>query len=236
MMVEQFVRPHAPSNMDLQVYNWIFSAAVITALIPFVLILVNFSRQSPAFVWLAYSILFSVACDMAGRTLLVFKISPNYSSTAYWIFATIPVSIFFYYAIGWKPIRSYLKVINVLYLSFALSNFFFLQKTNVNSYSNILNSLIILILCIIYYYKLITELPTQQLQRLPLFWIVSAFFFSHAGKLAIYTVTHYLIHFVKDNMIIVWSFHNFLTVIGNLLIAYGAWLNLKQLRSTSLSL
>jgi hypothetical protein len=119
---------------------------------------------------------------------------------------------------------------------FGIVNFLFIQTKYVNSYSNSLHTLIILILSIVYFYKLLRDLPAQQLQRLPMFWIISGFFFSNAGKLVIYTVTHYLIHFVQDNMIIVWSFHNFLTIIANLLIGYGAWLNHKQLRSTSLSL
>jgi hypothetical protein len=222
--------------MSIQFLDWLIYTMMFTALLPFIIISINLNRQPQVFLWLAYSMVFSVVCDVAGRILIELGISPNFSNTIYWLFGIVPVSLFFYYAINWKGLQFSLKAINFIYLAFALINFLFIQTEGVNSYTNILYSLIILVLSILFYYKLLRELPAQDLQKLPLFWVVSAFFFSNAGKLAIYTVTHYLIHFVKDNLIIVWSFHNFLTIIGNLLIAYGAWLNHKQLRSTSLSL
>jgi hypothetical protein len=222
--------------MSIEFLDWLVYIMMLTALVPFAILTINLNRQPPAFMWLAFSLLFSLFCDVAARILILLGISPNFSNAVYWQFVLILVSLFFYHAINWKGLRPVLKVINVLYFLFAAINFLFIQASGVSSYTNIFYSLAVLVLSILYYYKLLRELPAQHLQKLPLFWIVSALFFSNAGKLAIYAVTHYLIHFVKDNLIIVWSFHNFLTIIGNLVIAYGAWLNHKQLRSTSLSL
>jgi hypothetical protein len=222
--------------MDRVILDWFVYTQLLTLLVPLALLLLGFNRQPKVYLWLVISLLFSLMCDIAGRILILFSTSPNFSNTVYWLFSIIPITTFFYYAIKWRSLQAYLIVINIAYLLFGVVNYLYIQAESVNSYSNILHSLIILVLCIVYFYKLLKDLPAQQLQRLPMFWIVSAFFFSHAGKLVIYTVTHYLIHFVRDNLIIVWSFHNFLSIIANLLIAYGAWLNHKQLRSTSLSL
>jgi hypothetical protein len=222
--------------MSIEFLDWLIYTMMLTALMPFIIISIDLNRQPQAFVWLAFSLLFSVLCDVAARILIVLGISPNFSNAIYWQFILILVSLFFYHAINWRGVQFSLKVINFLYLLFAGVNFLFIQTSGVISYTNIFYSLIVLLLSILYFYKLLRELPAQHLQKLPLFWIVSALFFSNAGKLAIYAVTHYLIHFVKDNLIIVWSFHNFLTIIENVIIAYGAWLNHKQLRSTSLSL
>jgi hypothetical protein len=222
--------------MNIKILDWLIYGSLVSLLVPLVFILLNSNRQPQAYLWLAYSLIFSLLCDVAGRILFALGINPNFSNTVYWLFSVIPITVFFYYAINWKTITGYLMVTNVAYLVFGIVNFLFIQTRTVNSYSNVFHSLIIIVLSILFFYKLLKELPAQQLQRLPLFWIVSAFFFTNAGKLAIYTVTHYLVHFLKDNLIILWSFHNFLTIIGNLLIGYGAWLNHKQLRSTSLSL
>lgn len=222
--------------MNRIVLDFLTPISIITLSFPLVLIAFNLNRQPKAFIWLAIACAFSIACDVGGLLLIFAGYNPNYAASAYWLLGTMPLSFFFYYAINWEGLKASLSVINVLYFLFGLLNFLYIQTIAVNSYSNILHTLIVILLCIIYYYKLIKELPSVQLQRFPLFWVVSAFFFSYAGKLAIYTVTHYLIHFVKDNMVLVWSFHNFLTIIANLLIGYGAWLNHKQLRSTSLSL
>jgi hypothetical protein len=222
--------------MDVRLLDWFFYASLITLLIPLAFFITDLNRQPRSILWLVISLFFSFSCDIAGNILIRLGNSPNVAGTTYSLLSLIPLSLFFYYAIKWPHLKKYLWFINVVYMVFGIVNFLFIQTKYVNSYSNSLHTLIILILSIVYFYKLLRDLPAQQLQRLPMFWIISGFFFSNAGKLVIYTVTHYLIHFVQDNMIIVWSFHNFLTIIANLLIGYGAWLNHKQLRSTSLSL
>ncbi|MBT1697281.1 hypothetical protein KK083_10365 [Fulvivirgaceae bacterium PWU4] len=117
--------------------------------------------------------------------------------------------------------------INILYFIFSLVNLLFLQKSSLHSYSQTLQSIIILFLCIIFYFKLLKELPTQQIQKLPLFWIVSGFFFSYAGKLVIYAITHYMIA-IGDDFILISIFHVSLTLIAYLIMAVGVWLNDKQ--------
>jgi divalent metal cation (Fe/Co/Zn/Cd) transporter len=134
-----------------------------------------------------------------------------------------------------RSFRVPIVVIAVIQVSFAAVNYFLIQKESINSYSSVMESFIIVVLSIAYYYTLLKQLPARQLQELPLFWIVSALFFSSAGKLVIYAVTHYLIHIVQSNLIFIWTFHNFLSIICNLVIAYGAWLNLRQFKSISLS-
>jgi hypothetical protein len=105
-----------------------------------------------------------------------------------------------------------------------------------NSYTYTIHTIVVLMLSVVYFFKLLKELPAEQLQKFPMFWIVSGIFFSHAGKLVIYAVTHFLIHVVKDNMIVMFSFHNFLTIIGNVIVAYGVWLNFKETRHAHASL
>ena len=222
--------------MDVKLLDWSFYATLVTLLIPLGFFAAELNRQPRSILWLVISLFFSLCCDIGGTVLINLGRSPNVAGTVYWLLGLIPLSMFFNQVIKSTKLTQYLWFINVSYLLFGLVNFLFIQTKYVNSYNSILHALVILILSILYFNKLLRDLPAQQLQRLPMFWIISGFFFSYAGKLVIYTVTHYLIHFVQDTLIIVWSFHNFLTIIANLLIGYGAWLNHKQLRSTSLSL
>jgi hypothetical protein len=84
----------------------------------------------------------------------------------------------------------------------------------------------------VFFYKLLQELPTQQLQRMPLFWIVSGFFFSYSGKIVIFTATYYLLTVEKDNLILALAFHNFLSNMANLLFVIGTSIQYKQIKST----
>jgi hypothetical protein len=223
--------------MDRAYLDIILAIALISITIPIGILWSNFNRQPVVLKWLAILLSFSLFFDCANLAVILFELfHPNILPGIYYSFGTILYGIFFYTLVEWKFLKTPLIFLNVVATSFGLANLFFIQGTSMNSYTYTLHTIIVLILSVAYFFKLLMELPAQQLQKFPMFWIVSGIFFSHAGKLAIYAVTHYLIHFVKDNLIIVWSFHNFLTIIGNLVIAYGAWLNHKQLRSTSLSL
>jgi hypothetical protein len=218
--------------MSLIIYELIFYLSVITLVVALMLILSDIYCQPKQFVWLAIVCAFSISCDVVGKSLVFMGMNPNISGAIYWLFATIPLSFFFYYSIAWTSLKSLMIFLNVLYFGFAVINLLYIQTLSLNSYSNTLHSLIILFYCITFYYKLLKELPAQQLQRLSLFWIVSGFFFSYAGKMVIYAVTHFLVHFERDNMIVVWSFHNFLSIVGNVIIAYGVWLNSRELNGS----
>jgi hypothetical protein len=215
--------------------NIIIGLEITSIAVPVVIFWFRFNRLAQSLKWLAIYLTFSMVTDLAS-VFLRSVINPNLLTSTYLICSTAIVSLFFYYLIDWRAMKGSLIFINVFYFVFATVNFLLIQEQDLNSFTQIFQGFTILLLCICFFYKLLKELPAQQVQRLPMFWIVSAFFFTYAGKLAIFAVTHYLIHFEGDNLIILWSLHNLLTIISNVLIGYGAWLNHRQLRSTSLSL
>ena len=214
-----------------RIYLDIITAVNILILaIPVIILFSNLKRQSWSFKWLAFLLAFTLAIEVTGPTFFLLGLNPNIVANASYLFSIPLFCIFSAQVMEWKRIRPWL-VVTFLYVGFTCFNLFFIQKISINSYTDVLQSLIILLLCLAYFYKLLKELPTQQLQTLPLFWIMSAFFFTNAGKLAIYAVTDYMIHVEKDNLILVWSVHNFLSLVGYIMIGYGAWLNHKEFKS-----
>ncbi|MBT1706190.1 hypothetical protein [Chryseosolibacter indicus] len=193
----------------------------------------NFFSQTPEYRWLAISLFFSVATEVAGDILLYFDVIPNYASIPYHLFCVVTFSGFFYHAINWAPLKKPIIIVNVVYILFTSVNYLFIQKIQSASYPQTIRSLVIIVFSITFFYKMLKELPTHQLQRDALFWIVSGVFFSYSGKLAIYSVTNYLITVQGDNMIIIWTFHHLLTIIGNTFIIYGGFLRLRKSNSYS---
>jgi hypothetical protein len=210
--------------------------SITSMCIPVMILSAKFRMLDTPLKWLLLYLLLSLLSDAISFWLVRSALNPNIVSSIYLICSTASISLFFYSAIDWKTLKLPLFLVNILYFLFALYNFLLIQITELNSFTLIFQGFAILLLSIFFYYKLLKELPAQQLQKLPLFWIVSGFFFTYAGKLAIFSVAHYLIHFERDDLVILWSIYNMLSIIGNILIAYGAWLNHRQLRSTSLSL
>jgi hypothetical protein len=217
-----------------KVFEVIVFAALLSTTIPLTFLLINIRRLQPSFKWLAVYLSLSIGCDIGGQILWQSNMNPNLAGNVWTTFAIVPVSFFFYSIITAPYLKGVLIWVNVFHFAFACYNSFYLQGVMANGYTEIFTGLLILAFCIFYFYKLLHDLPTQQLHSLPLFWITSAFFFSYAGKMMIYAFTQYLVKYMGDNLLVVWAIHNFLSITGNLLMAYGAWLNHKQLRSTSL--
>lgn len=219
-------------DRDFVILDSVFYLGLIVLAYPLLWLLISgFNRQPLVYKWLAIALAFGFAIDVLARLLWYVRslvhVNPNSVGHLYQLFGTAFISVFFYHAIQWPTLKRAFIFVNILYFIFSLVNLLFLQKSSLHSYSQTLQSIIILLLCIIFYFKLLKELPTQQIQKLPLFWIVSGFFFSYAGKLVIYAITHYMIA-IGDDFILISIFHVSLTLIAYLIMAVGVWLNHKQ--------
>lgn len=217
----------------IELYHTSFYVSWLSILLPLILIGLNIQKQPLAIRWLFFYLLFSFFCDLALELgYRFFSINLNTIVTFYHLISLPLICTFIYYLLDRPTWKLSLTLINIGYILFVIINFLFIQKSNPNSYSQTIHAFIIIVLCLAYYYKLLHELPTGQIHRLPGFWICSALFITFSGKIFIYTVTHYLVVVARDNMALIWTFHNFLSLICNLLIGLGVWLNHKQLKST----
>lgn len=117
-----------------------------------------------------------------------------------------------------RKYRKSLILIGVTFTIGAIINLLFFQKLSIASYSKFASSFIIISLLIFYFKKLIDELPTAYLHRLPMFWISSALLIYSSGALFLYAFTDYLVHVLKDDLVLYWSFHNLLFIVQDLFI------------------
>ena len=189
------------------------------------------SRRVNVFKWLIACQGFAFLAECVAMTLLRFKFNPNYPSTVYVVLSTIPISLFFFYAIGWKNLKSPFIWLNLFYLIFALTNALFIQKLTPNYYSFSAQNIFILLVCILYYYRMLSDLPVAKLHSDPIFLIVCGWFITYAGKLVLSVTGQYLFMILKDNMLVLWIIFNALTIIGNSIIAYGAYRQWQTVRS-----
>lgn len=216
--------------MSRSVLDILLYISFAATLLPVVFIVFGFNRQPSIFKWLAIVMSLSFVFDVGAQLYyLITGKNPNMFGSVYGIISIPFISIFFYKAIGWRSLKTSLLIFNVFYLLLGVLNLAFLQKQGINSYTMMMQTIIIIGMSLTFFFMLLRELPAQQLHMMPLFWIISGFFFSYSGKLVVFTATHYLVNYIRDNLIIVWSFHVLLSIIANLLIAYGTWLNHKQI-------
>jgi hypothetical protein len=181
------------------------------------------SHQIEKFRWLNICYIFSFTAEVISMVLFHLDIYPNYPSTVYMVFSTIPISCFFYFAIGSEKLKSPLTVFNILFFLFALTNAVFIQKFSPNYYTITAQNISIIVLCIFYYYKMLHDLPVEKPQSDPIFLIVCGWFITYSGKLVLSATGQYLYAILKDNMLVLWIIFNALTIIGNLTVMLGAY-------------
>jgi hypothetical protein len=208
--------------LALHILTGIFALGLIILGVALWLFFSPFDRQPKAYRWLAFTLAFSFGCDLLSVVIRLTGGQPNIGGNIYAVGFVCLYSIFFYQILRGKFILYLLFVINACFLLFVIYNAICLQGFAINSYSTTIGSIIILVLCVLYYFKLLRDLPAEQVYYLPMFWIVSAFFFAKSGKLVLYSVIQYLTAHFNDNLLRLWMAHNSLTIIENLMILYGA--------------
>lgn len=111
--------------------------------------------------------------------------------------------------------------VTAAFLIGATLNLLLLQKLKIDSFTKFSGSFLIIVFATVYFYRLIVEMPTMHLHRLPMFWFNSGFLLFHSGALFLFAFTDYLVHVLADNLMVYWSFHNFLFLVMDLLILIG---------------
>ena len=123
--------------------------------------------------------------------------------------------------------RNQFLLTSIIFTAFAIYNLLFFQKTEINSYTMLVSSFIIIVYSVFYFYLLMRELPNGHLQRLPMFWFNSAFLFFHAGTFFLFAFVEYLVHVLNNNLLTYWFFHNVLFFIQLLIVSVGLWYSFK---------
>jgi hypothetical protein len=199
-------------------------------LFPIALLLPVFRRLPLEYKWLAILLLFSFLCDFVNELQYIFfRLPVNIIGNTYGIVSPLLISGFFYSCLKWKSLKTPLIVFNVICFIFTVTNFALIQKGNINTYSYIGEKLLIMVFAIMYYYKVLRELPAARIYSIGLFWVISTFFTINSVKLVIYTFTHYLVAF-KDNLLLLWTIHNSMSIIGSLAVGISILIHFRNNR------
>lgn len=89
------------------------------------------------------------------------------------------------------------------------------------------NSAALLSLCLYHFYELIKN-PVTHVLNIPMFWISTGLIISMSASVILYATNHYLYPILKDDLIDLWSFRNYLTVGSYGFFLYALWLEVKM--------
>lgn len=89
-----------------------------------------------------------------------------------------------------------------------------------------INSGALLCLCLYHFYELI-KTPITHVLNIPMFWISTGLIISLSASVILYASNHYLYPILKDDLIDLWSFRNYLSAGCYGFFLYALWLEVK---------
>jgi len=152
--------------------------------------------------------------------------------------ANILIFIIFCFLYNVALNNRYRKLITWIGITFclaAISNHLFLQKKDINSYNQIASAIIFICFSIVYFYRLLIDLPAQQLHRLPMFWFCTSILIFNAGTLFLSVFTTYLVEVLHNDFLFYGTFQIIMYIIQHLVVMIGLWQDLRNIKSPSSS-
>lgn len=196
--------------------------------------LIRSKARQPNMRLLGLAMFFSVLGNHVANILRHYKISVNYSGTGFFICIIPLICAIYYQAMNKRGFKTFL-VVSIFYETFAFINVLFIQKSFINSYTLVAQSIIVITLCIYYFYWLLQELPAAQLHKLPMFWVNSAYIIFYSANLFLFVFTSYLVHVLNSQLLVYWTLHNIIGIIQASMMIVALWMDLQNIKSPSSS-
>ncbi|GAB3996297.1 hypothetical protein GCM10028807_38490 [Spirosoma daeguense] len=113
----------------------------------------------------------------------------------------------------------------LIFNSFVILNVLFVQPLTVfNTYSRGLESLMVIGLAVLCFYKMLTELDVKHPETYPVFWINTGFLLYFAGSLILFVLANITIEQPNQSLSLMsWGLHSCLFVLMHLAIGLGLW-------------
>jgi len=218
--------------MTLETFLVIAQTQVFLSVLVVLMSFYQFRRRTIEIKWLGFTFLLGpVIFTMILLVQLKGK-SVNIPQSANAIFFFLGLTAVYNTALK-RRYEKFFTFIAAMFTLFAVCNLLFIQQDSNNTYSQAARSVIMVGFCVLFFYRLLEDLPVQHLQRVPMFWFNAAFIIYNAGTLFLFLFAAYFVEVLHNNLLLYWSFHNILNIIQHLIVMVGLWQDLRNIRSHS---
>lgn len=84
-------------------------------------------------------------------------------------------------------------------------------------------AIVVTVFALLYFFRMMRDVPNLHFYRVSMFRINIGMLVYFAGNFSLFTMTNYLVHVLKDNLVFHWSLHNLLGILTYILFSIGLW-------------
>lgn len=217
--------------MDFRTFDLIANASSFSVLLPLFFFVLAIRRKNASYpVKVLGAFLFiSGLSDLLSTILIEFKRNPNFVISLYVILQFVLLGLIYRNAFTQTSYKKITLAGIAVFLIFAAYNLVVIQGvTEFNSNSFTISSLVFIAYSIAFFYRLMVELPVEQVQRLFMFWFNSAVFIYFGFNLFIFISIDRLLESENDQILYSWAFHNCVNSLRNIILAVGLYVSARQ--------
>lgn len=126
-------------------------------------------------------------------------------------------------------LQGYVKtgVFWVLGLGFSILstlNSCFLQDIDTfNTYARSLEGILVIILCLSWCFRTLSEMKIKHLEQDPVFWVNTGFLLYFSGNVLLFAFSNYIININRALNLYIWAFHALFSILLYFFITIGLW-------------
>lgn len=208
-----------------------FSSQIIWLGIPFGFLLWRSNKADSWVKLLTAWLTISLVTFFLSHLARMMGMNPNLVHAFYGMLELIFVFFIYQRLFNNRPRTAVVIVVLVFLLTAAVLNLVIGQGTNINSYSFTAQAFIYSVLAVVYFFYLLQHPPVVMIQRFPPFWFNVGMMVYFSGNLILFTLTHYLVHQLKNDLMIYWTFHNVLFLFGTGFMCLSLWMEYRLQKS-----
>src|SRR5258706_879734 len=175
------------------------------------------------------SVLFQTA-----STIIVYnhkaRLYLNLNGNIYTLVETLILLLFFFTIYNSRIAKSLILVFAsgylILYFTLMPNHW-----TELESSIRTTRDLLVIVCSLMYFYFLLRQMPTGEITKYPMFWIVAAMLSFFAGTFALSVSIQYLVKVLHNDLALLWTMRNTFRFVFCLVVCYGLWLDLRQVRT-----
>lgn len=180
---------------------------------------------------LRWILIVSLLSDVLSLIVIRFSMS-SYPLGNIYLFIQFTV-LFYILSFRIKNKISLVVVYGLYVLFYSINVILFQSFFEFNTNSIVVSSLILIFLSTNYLYRLLSELPTVYVHKLPMLWLTFAVLIYYAGTLFLFLANNYLVRVLGDSHSMIWILHNILNISKNILFAVALWQSYRTTKSST---